>query len=529
MSEEYTAATECASKGVQRSTLSIMVVVIVVGWLATSLSSLDDQHNWGDDWSHYVAQARGLAEGSLEQELARSIFRNTHSTAPFGPTVVPWGLPLILAPVYAASDGDLSSLKVPACVFYALFLITIYVLFKDRLDDISRLLLLAMFALNPTFFHFRNQILTDIPFLFLSTFSLLLIDRCIVQRRFFVHPLVDGSMLGAAISLACLTRTMGFLLLATVGAAQILRWVSERPSNLRQYLFGHRREALIYIVAFLGLVLAGALLPSTEVSVSAQFAYLSEDAIGEIATRLFERMQVYALLPQAFFRSEFIPPTAATALAGFTLAFAVLGVVRRIGRDAVFVVYCALSFGVLILTDFFGGLRYVFPILPFLLYFAIAGLTPSAPKRAGAIQVGWRRWPFGRLLAAGLVLLFAADAVVALARPPSESRDFDPFGKDGSAMLEYIANETDEDAVVIFFKPRAMTYLTKRRAIVVSRFDQVFDGRADYIVLAIPRVRDQLSPQAPFWRERRSDYDVVFQNRLYQIFDLRRGARQQRQ
>ncbi len=95
-------------------------------------------------------------------------------------------------------------------------------------------------------------------------------------------------------------------------------------------------------------------------------------------------------------------------------------------------------------------------------------------------------------------------------------------------MLEYITNETDQDAVVIFFKPRAMTYLTKRRAIVVSQFDQVFDGRADYIVLAIQRVRNQLSLRAPFWRERRSDYDVVFRNRNFQILDLRRGARQQR-
>ena len=51
-------------------------------------------------------------------------------------------------------------------------------------------------------------------------------------------------------------------------------------------------------------------------------------------------------------------------------------------------------------------------------------------------------------------------------------------------MLAHVVNETDEDAVVIFFKPRAMTYLTGRRSIMVSRFDQVFDDRADYIILS---------------------------------------------
>ena len=111
MREEYTAATERASKGIQRSTLSIMVVVIVVGWLAASISSLDDQHGWGDDWAHYAAQARGLAEGSLEQELERSIFRNTQSTAPFGPTVALWGFPLNAPTLTRDSESKISELE----------------------------------------------------------------------------------------------------------------------------------------------------------------------------------------------------------------------------------------------------------------------------------------------------------------------------------------------------------------------------------------------------------------------------------
>ena len=94
-------------------------------------------------------------------------------------------------------------------------------------------------------------------------------------------------------------------------------------------------------------------------------------------------------------------------------------------------------------------------------------------------------------------------------------------------MLAYVEDETDEDAVVIFFKPRAMTYLTGRRSIFVSRFDQVFDGRADYIVMTTHPVRDQLPPQAPFWRERRGDYKVAFFNKNFLVLDLRRGVRAQ--
>jgi hypothetical protein len=96
-------------------------------------------------------------------------------------------------------------------------------------------------------------------------------------------------------------------------------------------------------------------------------------------------------------------------------------------------------------------------------------------------------------------------------------------------MLSHIANETDESAVVIFFKPRAMTYLTGRRSIMVSQFDQVFDGRADYIVLDKRPVSYQLPLRSPFWSERRRDYEVAFANRGFWIFDLRQGSAKRRE
>ena len=498
--------------------------MIALGWLVVALSSLDDIHDWGDDWAHYAGQARGLAEGTLQQELELSRFRNTYSTEPFGPTVAPWGFPLVLAPFYALSDGDLSSLKIPSCVFYALFLVTIFLLFEDRIDDVSRLLLVAVFALNPILFHFQNQVLSDIPFLFYSTSSLLLIDRCILHRRFFFQPIIDLTLLGTMISLACLTRTVGVLLLVTAGAVQVIHWISERPSSLVQHVLDRRSEVLVYGVALLGLVLAAALLPSAEVGASAQFAYLHEESFGEIVTRLADRIWTYALLPSEFFYSEAVPPPVRTGLAVFTLAFAMVGAARRFKRDAAFLVYCVLTFGVLILTDFFDELRYLFPLLPFLLYFAVVGLTLPAQTAAGSFWKSWRAWPIGRLFAGAVVALFAAHLAMVFDRPPREPKPYEPFGENGRAMLSYIVNETDEDAVVIFFKPRAMTYLTGRRSIVVSRFDQVFDGRADYIVLLKQRIGDQLPARAPFWRERREDYETPFWNRSFLILDLRPGS-----
>ena len=62
----------------------------------------------------------------------------------------------------------------------------------------------------------------------------------------------------------------------------------------------------------------------------------------------------------------------------------------------------------------------------------------------------------------------------------------------------------------------------------VSRFDQVFDDRADYIVLWNQPVRHQLPTRAPFWRERRDDYEIAFRNRNYVILDLKPGSPKRR-
>jgi len=529
MSDDNSQPSERASGRSRRFALLGLVGLIALGWLAVALSSLDGTHDWGDDWAQYAAQARGLAEGTVQQELELSRFRNQNSTVPFGPTVAPWGYPLVVAPAYALSGGDLASLKIPNCIFYALFLVAVFLLFEDRIDDVTRMLLVAAFALNPTLFWFQHQILSDTPFLFYSTASLLLIDRCILRRRFYFRPVVDLILLGAIISLACLTRTIGYLLLATVAAVQVIRWISERPGSFVQHVLDRRSEALVYGVALLGLAVAAALLPPPDVAASAQFAHLGIAGFGQTVANLAERIWDYVLLPSEFFRCQATTPAVDKGLAVFTVVFATIGAVRRFKRDAAFVTYCTLSLGVLILIGSFNGSRYFFPLLPFLLYFAVVGLTPRAQAGSGSSPKNWRAWPIGRIFAGVVVALFAFHLAVVFDRTPRVPRSFSPFGESGREMLSHIANETDESAVVIFSKPRAMTYLTGRRSIMVSQFDQVFDGRADYIVLGKRPASYQLPLRSPFWSKRRRDYEVAFQNRGFWIFDLRPGSAKRRE
>ena len=77
--------------------------------------------------------------------------------------------------------------------FYAGFLVCLYFLVRDRLNQIESLLLVSLFAFNPLLLEFLDQILSDIPFLFFSTLSLVLITW--QGKRSLLH----SALIGAAI------------------------------------------------------------------------------------------------------------------------------------------------------------------------------------------------------------------------------------------------------------------------------------------------------------------------------------------
>ena len=60
-----------------------------------------------------------------------------------------------------------------------------------------------------------------------------------------------------------------------------------------------------------------------------------------------------------------------------------------------------------------------------------------------------------------------------------------PHTPESREMLEYVASQSEEEDVVVFFKPRALNLLTGRRSIMISRSDQLLAGRRD----SLPRPR----------------------------------------
>src|SRR5919109_4694933 len=169
-----------------------MLLIILIS-LALGASTLRRGHEWGDDFAWYILQAKSIWDGTTNEFMEISAFTNQQSTTHLGPLAYPWGYPLILTPVVAVKGVSPLGLKLPALFFYAGFLICLYFLIKTRLTPNESLLVVALFAFNPLLLQFLDQILSDIPFLFFSTLSLLLMTQA-GQRSYLQTIGIDAAI-----------------------------------------------------------------------------------------------------------------------------------------------------------------------------------------------------------------------------------------------------------------------------------------------------------------------------------------------
>jgi hypothetical protein len=442
------------------------VLPIVIASTALSVVMLTGDHDWGDDFAAYILQAVSIVRGTERQEIARAAFAVQQSSHYFGPVATPWGFPALLAAAYAACGGlDIFCLKLVSVPFFALFVAVFFQFLRRRLPAADAAMLTSVLAMSPVLLAFQNNVLSDIAFLFFSTLALLLIDIVIVRPCRAQGSPGGNVALGAGAFFAFFVRANGALLLPTLLAAQVAVFLRDRSDDA-----GWRRRAAIGAVPYAVFALLAAavaiVFPTIGLSDASHYRVLT-------AARLRENIAAYVIIPSVFFW----PIPLYELFYGGLIPFLVCGVVWHWRDDVHVIVYSGLTLLLFVLWPEQQGLRYMFPILPFFVYFCFRGMKASAfalterYRRAGDVLT--------RAVWAGVLLMFVLTSI-RLAVHPSTSAD-GPFAAASSEMFEWVKRTTTRGDVVIFDKPRLMRLITDRDAIMIDRCDQLARGR--YVVL----------------------------------------------
>lgn len=450
---------------------------------------------WWDDFASYLMQARAILDGDAGAFIRHNTFTIENSSYPPGPVAYPWGYPLLLTPLVALFGLNTLALKLAGIAFYALFLVCFFFLARTRLDDWQALLLTAVLGANPALLKGSDQIISDIPFLAVSTLGILLIET----RGEKNASRLGGLALGASLFLAFFLRTNGILLLAPLA-------ISLAAAHWPDWKIALRRGALplITFAALTGL--------SSWIFPNGQDSYLNHFSMLTLP-RLLDNLQFYLWLPSRTF--EDLP--AGMLFYPILAFFLAISLFSNWKRDLAIHTYSLVTLALFITWPERQGLRFIYPILPFLFIFACDGLRISLGRLPSAWQAGGLA-AFWTLL---LVISLGVSSRLAYGNLVSGREINGPFDPVSYDLYEFILDKTPAESVIIFMRPRALRLFTQRDSFMTTRCADLLKG--DYVALHEKMGGTGQIPPEQIMACPGVKLESVFNNKRFTVFRITRA------
>jgi hypothetical protein len=166
-------------------------------------------HRWGDDYALYILEAKNIATGTAYPTIG--LIADPYYPS-YSPRMTPPGFPLLLAPLYKVFGLNLEAFKAEEVVFFVGALAAACLFFQSWLPPAWVLLFAAIMGFNPFFWNFKDDVLSDIPFLFFLWLEFLLLERR-----------MPAVLCGFVAYLAIATRGAGIVLLPAILLCELWR------------------------------------------------------------------------------------------------------------------------------------------------------------------------------------------------------------------------------------------------------------------------------------------------------------------
>jgi 4-amino-4-deoxy-L-arabinose transferase-like glycosyltransferase len=405
-----------------------VIALVGIGYLATIRTG----HDWGDDFAQYISHARNLAEG---RPYADTGYIYNPAFATMGPRTYPPVFPLLLAPVYRLFGLDLFALKVEMVLFFTGFLAVFYAVFRRELPAPYLIAMIALLALNPYLWDYKDRVVSEYPFLFFLYLVFFFFQQAQNDGRPWQRSCWALGA-GGALYVACGVRSVGIVFV---------------PCLLLDMWRQRRRSGWIGIWAVVvfaaGVVVQRLLLPFE----GSYFDQMRFDPVqfGRNAVWLFTSVGLFV-------------DNGRTA-AGLVLSSVVVGGLGAVGyfsrlrqgatcRELFLAAYLA---AMVIWPTTESTVRYLAPLAPLALVYVCHGLRCVGAR----LGLWWEYVP-----AAALAL-----GILAISLIQYRNCDFgalrEGIGKqESTALFDYVRWQTRPDAILLFQKPRVLALLTGRRA-----------------------------------------------------------------
>jgi Dolichyl-phosphate-mannose-protein mannosyltransferase len=470
----------------------IYLVTLTVVSAVLCFLCIHEGHVWGDDFAMYIHQSQSLLDGSMGDLYKKNVYLTDNSEilegGPIGPYLYPMGFPLLLSGAYSIMGLDFFGLKIFCSLFFILSLPLIYLLLSTRFSNSKyALLATAYVGLNFVFLEFSDNILSDFPFFFFILLSLYLMDK---NRLNMGYQL----LLSAAIIMTYLIRDIGLVLIPVLMTQ--LYFKAEKEENNVLDFFRKNKLFIVPIAFFCVFWLSKSLFLETDNS--NLFTALSAANIKTIVSNTGYYIFVLGELWGA--NSQYILRFSVLFLFGL---FFLKGIYKSEKRDWHFILLIVLTMGLYILFPGRQGLRYLFPIVPFVFYFSIQGVLNAAFLNKNAFLINRitnapasHNFPkvtnFWKVIHNGKVNLAYTFLIILAAYLGTyslyKSLKFRAISTDqimtneAQNLYNWVKTNTSENAIIAFKKPRLLRLMTRRNGFTNSDDAKVLQSKATYLI-----------------------------------------------
>ncbi len=411
---------------------------------------IHEGHNWGGDFALYIAQAEALLNTSVDKLYALNKFSTDHAFRVQGPYLYPMGFPILLTGPYYAFGLNFPILKFFCGLFFLLAIPLYYQLFRPSFShSFYPLCILAAFAVHYEFISFCDNVLSDLPFFFFSAATFLQMRR----TSNFINQLV----LGALLFFTYYIRDIGILFLPTLFVFQLQRLFlfKKKEPNVWYYLLPYLVFAILY-------TLNTCLFPKGNAN---HYSLLWQGISGEL---LLTNSMYYTSLLSSYFLIE------QQYLLLLLLVPLLIGVFFSWKQDLHYLIFTLLTFLIYIVWPFQQGFRFIFPVMPLLLYFLVKGLQ----KLTALLKLRQR------FLACLLIVCLSYLGYESIVRIVSFSKTNTnlAYNADTKDMYKYISENINKNELIGFAKPRVLRLFTGHNSI-LSDLDHFQNSGVSYLLI----------------------------------------------
>lgn len=392
-------------------------------------------HNWGCDFASYLHHAENILQGRSYSDV-NYVFNRFN---PIAPRTQPPLFPLMLALVYLFFGLNFTAFKVMNILLFMLALYFIYKVLAAQKEKLLAWLTVAFIGLHQFYWSFKENILTDLPFVLFCYLAIFFIQKAVnsIEKK---EILLNACFAAFLVSLAYGIRAIGIVFVPVVLGYEFLK--KKRLT---------RASGII-----LGLFAGFYLLQGAFFHTAGENIRLFQLSLPGITNNL----RMYRVVMVLFWNNGYwVRVGAIFALVSIPIFFYGHFLSLKKGLQVAAVFFWLYLVTVLV-WPYMDGPRFFFPLFPLYVYYLFLGV------KGLSLQAGRIFNPkLGLSLRAGLILIFFLPNLTwYTASDLGKPLESGVFIDTSQEMFGFIGTATPKNSVIIFFKPRAMGFFAKRPA-----------------------------------------------------------------